>query len=110
MITIVQAGGVHGAKGVMDGEQRSDHSTASRSIRSGGVLRWRIWTRPHSGQSADCTLVPTGTQIRIGVDRDGDGIFDASWTHAPIRRSPERPCCPRWVWRRGDVTGDGSLT
>jgi len=67
-------------KGVVDGEQRGYALTAAdtyQSDRSGEIATFDdLLAAAAPGQELTFTLVPAGTQTRIGIDRDRDGFLD----------------------------------
>lgn len=54
------------------------------------------------------TAVPTGTQRRIGIDRDADGFLDRD--ELDVNADPANPASTPTNSCRGDASGDGAVT
>ncbi|MGE3165800.1 MAG: hypothetical protein AB7O52_12915 [Planctomycetota bacterium] len=64
------------------------------------------------GSEVTFTVVPKGTEVRIGVDRDGDGFFDRDEVDvcadpADSSSFPPGPGCTVVAFVRGDCNADG---
>ena len=69
------------AKGVVAGEARGYYLLDATTFQSDRVAETiaavDLMAAAGPGAEITFTLVPAGTEVRIGVDRDGDGAFDA---------------------------------
>ena len=82
MIALAEAGAVGLiVKGKRDGEVRGYAYTNANQLQSDraaeGVTTTELVNAAAVGAELTWTLVPEGSQVRLGIDRDEDGVFDA---------------------------------
>jgi hypothetical protein len=92
-------------KAVVDDEQRGYYRTVSGDFQSDRVdevvSEQDLLALAGPGQALTFTVVPSGSEVRIGVDRDEDGIFDRD--ELDDGTDPADPNSPPL----GDIDGDG---
>ncbi len=99
------------AKGRVGGEDRGYQLVAGgvmqsdRAVETIAATALRDAAAP--GGEIAFTLVPIGTQRRIGIDRDADGFFDADETDAGS--DPTDPASTPVTAARGDLNCDGTV-
>ena len=79
------------AKGRINGEQRGFFWTGSafQSDKANEVLTSaELLAIAEAGEPITYTLVVEGTEVRLGVDLDNDGVFDGDTTGAPVVTNP----------------------
>ncbi|MHC4413950.1 MAG: hypothetical protein ACYS0G_01565 [Planctomycetota bacterium] len=109
----VAAGGAAGlvAKGVVVGEQRGYYLVTAdtfQSDRAGEVVEAQtLFASAGPGSEITFTLVPAGSERRIGVDRDEDGFFDRDELDAGS--DPADPQSTPGEAIPGDLDGDGTV-
>jgi hypothetical protein len=113
LITIAQGGAVAMVvKGAQGGQPRGYYrsGTSFQSDRAGEVFTLaQLDAAAAAGNPHTYTLVPLGTQVRMGVDRDEDGFFDrdesdACSDPADPQSVPQPDGC---AGLPGDANGDG---
>ena len=96
------------AKGILDGEHRGYYMLDPETFQSDRAAEQatlvELFAAAGPGQEFTWTVVPLGSEVRIGADRDEDGYFDrdeidAGFDPADPRDCPS--CCP------ADFNGDG---
>jgi YVTN family beta-propeller protein len=102
------------ARGVVDGAHRGyaylDSGTFQSDRAAEQVTAAQLDAAAAAGHPITYTLVPTGTQTRIGIDRDEDGYLDgdeadACSDPADAQSTPLNAVCPGQC--PADVTGPG---
>ena len=103
------------AKGMLDGEARGlwfDVATSKYTADDASVAPLDFAALRTKALAGDATLtflgVPPGTGQRIGVDRDGDGVFDADET--PVGFTSYADGCPTGSGTPPELTGIGIPT
>jgi len=103
-------------KGIVGGEHRGYTYVGAGSYQSdraaGFVTHAALTAAAAPGSELTFTLVPDGSQTRIGVDRDDDGHFDTDETDAcadpsdPFSSPLNSECCEADVTTQGAGVGD----
>ncbi|MCH7700453.1 MAG: hypothetical protein IID37_02080, partial [Planctomycetes bacterium] len=100
------------AKGIGDDLQRGYYYLGGQMLQSDRqaetvtVNELRLAVR--AGSEVTFTMVPAGTELRIGVDRDGDGFFDRDELDAGS--DPANACSgPAGEVPQGDADSDGDV-
>ena len=104
------------ARGIVDGVARGYTFTddgAFQSDREDDQVQWDdLVDELVEGDVLTFTVVPKGTEERIGIDRDGDGAFNGdeldSCSDPEDPDSLPGPGCDGREFVRGDVNGDGN--
>ncbi len=95
-------------KGVVAGEQRGYYLAGPDSFRSDRaaevLTELSLLSLAGAGSELTFTLVPSGSELRIGVDRDEDGFFDRDEIDAGS--DPGDPSSTPQNTIAGDVNGD----
>ncbi len=110
MISLAESGSVGlVVKGVINGEQRGWYLSAPGTYQSDRAAETAdeaaLLAMAGPGSELTFTLVPWGSEIRIGVDRDEDGFFDRDEIDAGS--DPADPNSTPAV--AGDLDGDGTV-
>ena len=95
-------------KAVVDGEQRGYYRMGSGDFQADRVAEiiseQNMLGLAGPGTPLTFTVVPAGSEVRIGVDRDTDGFFDRDELDAG-----SNPADPGSTPRLGDLDGDGTV-
>ena len=110
MLTLANAGSVGlVVKGMQNGEQRGWMLIGGRfqsDRRAESITPSNLLARAAAGSELTYTVVPAGSQERIGVDRDADGFYDGDEMDAgsDAANGADTPqIC------RGDLDGSGAV-
>ena len=96
-------------KGVLGGEARGWYATADGRLQgdraADAAIDPTVLHAAAAGAPLTYTCVPPGSGVRLGIDRDGDGVFDGDERDAGTDAAdPDDPGCT------GDCNGDHTVT